>query len=74
MYENQYRPQAFRKDITDDSNSHLQVPASQAEEELNSSDVDDGLPPLEANLNGIKPADFPSDSESESESDSNADS
>ncbi|XP_010253036.1 PREDICTED: probable RNA-binding protein EIF1AD [Nelumbo nucifera] len=55
-------PEIFKTTNKDDSCSHLQRPASQPEEEWNSSD-DDGLPPLEANLNRSRP-NFCSDSES----------
>jgi probable RNA-binding protein EIF1AD len=53
----------------DDSNGSLHGQTSQ-QEELGSSDDDEGLPPIEANTNRIKPFDeFQPDAESDSSSD-----
>ncbi|XP_077216227.1 nucleic acid-binding, OB-fold-like protein [Tasmannia lanceolata] len=60
-------PEIFKTIIADDSNSCSQRPKLQLEEEGNSSD-DDGLPPLEANTNRIRPPEFHSGSESDSDS------
>lgn len=62
------RPEAFKTAIADDP-STSQEPISETVEEMNSSD-DDGLPPLEANLNRVRPAEFRSDSGSDSVSES----
>lgn len=53
----------------DDSNESLHGQKSQQEEELESSD-DEGLPPIEANTNRIKPfGEFQPDGDSDSSSD-----
>ncbi|OVA03640.1 Translation initiation factor 1A (eIF-1A) [Macleaya cordata] len=67
-------PEIFKAAILDGSNGHPQGSTSQAAEDLNSSDddEDDGFPPLEANLNRIRPLEFHSDPESGSESDLNS--
>ncbi|XP_058110682.1 uncharacterized protein LOC131253626 [Magnolia sinica] len=57
-------PEIFKTTVADDPNGHLQRPLSQLEVESNSSD-DDGLPPLEANTNRIRPHELQSDSESD---------
>ncbi|OMO89956.1 Translation initiation factor 1A (eIF-1A) [Corchorus olitorius] len=70
-------PEIFKSSNLDDSiedggatSEGLQRHTSQEEvkDEIDSSD-DDGLPPLEANLNRIKPFELQSDGESDSESD-----
>ncbi|CAK7340001.1 unnamed protein product [Dovyalis caffra] len=63
-------PEIFKSTALDDSNGSLHKNNGQIEEnELDSSD-DDGLPPLEANMNRIKPPELEqSDTESDSGSD-----
>ncbi|XVF24304.1 hypothetical protein REPUB_Repub13aG0116200 [Reevesia pubescens] len=63
-------PEIFKASNLDDAIENEGGGSSKQEEkdELESSD-DDGLPPLEANLNRIKPFELQSDSESESGSD-----
>ncbi|KAI3882576.1 hypothetical protein MKX03_010695 [Papaver bracteatum] len=61
-------PEIYKVTSTEESNAHPQISNSQAAEEgLNSSDDDDGLPPLEANTNRNRPAEL--DPEPDSESD-----
>lgn len=56
--------------MLEDSNGSLETGTSQQEEnELESSD-DDGLPPLEANTNRIRPYELHEESDSGSDSDS----
>ncbi|KAI3991561.1 hypothetical protein MKX01_040571 [Papaver californicum] len=64
-------PEIFRVTATEESNAHPQISNSQAAEELNSSDDedDDGLPPLEANTNRIRPSELDPEPDSESDSD-----
>ncbi|KAM7494699.1 hypothetical protein LguiB_029308 [Lonicera macranthoides] len=63
-------PEIFNSKSLNSSKEDLQREGSlQAENELNSSD-DDGLPPLEANTNRLRPAAFQSDRDSDSDSDS----
>ncbi|XP_062154914.1 uncharacterized protein LOC133862979 isoform X2 [Alnus glutinosa] len=63
-------PEIFKSTNVDDSNGSLHGQTSQQEEELGSSDDDEGLPPIEANTNRIKPFDeFQPDAESDSSSD-----
>ncbi|KAG1365620.1 putative RNA-binding protein EIF1AD [Cocos nucifera] len=61
-------PAVFRTIVADDSKSHVQIPKSGCEEGSNSDD-EDGLPPLEANLNRNRPVELYSDSDSGSDSD-----
>lgn len=56
-----YRPEIFK----DDLNERV---AGQQENETDTSDDDDGLPPLEANTNRLRPFE-PEDSESDSDHD-----
>ncbi|KAF8394812.1 hypothetical protein HHK36_018748 [Tetracentron sinense] len=63
-------PEIFKTAIADNVNGYPQRSTSQPEEgEQNTSD-DDGLPPLEANMNRIRPVDLHSDSKSDSDTDS----
>ncbi|RZC44181.1 hypothetical protein C5167_037127 [Papaver somniferum] len=62
-------PEIFKVTGTEESNAHPQVSNSQAAEELNSSEDEDGLPPLEANTNRIRPIELDPEADSESESD-----
>ncbi|KAG5031650.1 hypothetical protein JHK85_015632 [Glycine max] len=65
-----YRPESFKSAMVDDS---IESTTSQQEHELEGSD-DDGLPPLEANTNRIRPAELQADDEdSESSSDTDDD-
>ncbi|KAH0979318.1 hypothetical protein GBA52_006495 [Prunus armeniaca] len=65
-------PEIFKSTVSDGCNASLQGDTSQQEEnELDSSD-DDGLPPLEANTNRMKPVDWKSDTESNSDSDTDS--
>lgn len=59
-----YRPENFKSAMVDDSNEST---ASQQENELEESD-DDGLPPLEANTNRVRPIELQTDEDSESSS------
>lgn len=68
----QCRPEVFKSTNLDDSNGSLHKQTAQEEEnELESSD-DEGLPPLEANTNRIKPFEAQSDVESDSNSDTDS--
>jgi len=69
----QCRPEIFKSTALDDSSGSLNITNGQLEEnELESSD-DDGLPPLEANMNRIKPPEWEqSDTESNSGSDTDS--
>ncbi|TKY73959.1 RNA-binding protein EIF1AD [Spatholobus suberectus] len=58
-------PENFKSAMVDDSNERT---ASQQENEMEGSD-DDGLPPLEANTNRIRPFELQADEDSESSSD-----
>ncbi|KAK7353507.1 hypothetical protein VNO80_18956 [Phaseolus coccineus] len=58
-------PESFKSAMLDESN---ETSASKQENELGDSD-DDGLPPLEANTNRLRPFDLQSDGDSESCSD-----
>lgn len=64
------RPSIFRSAGLGDCNgdSHSSA-ALQEDNELNTSD-DDGLPPLEANVNRMRPAELQSDTESDSDASS----
>jgi hypothetical protein len=63
------RPEVFKSTNLDDSNGSLHKQTSQEEEnEVECSD-DEGLPPIEANTNRIKPFEVQSDVESDSSSD-----
>ncbi|KAJ6422317.1 hypothetical protein OIU84_027301 [Salix udensis] len=66
-------PEIFKSTAVDDSNESLNITNGQLEEnELESSD-DDGLPPLEANMNRIRPPQLEqSDTENESGSDTDS--
>ncbi|KAI3952251.1 hypothetical protein MKW98_005946 [Papaver atlanticum] len=64
-----HRPEIFKVTGTEESNAHPQVSNSQAAEELNSSEDEDGLPPLEANTNRIRPIELDPEADSESKSD-----
>lgn len=70
---NECRPEAFKSPMLDEPHKNAQGQTSQAEEEddVDSSD-DDGLPPLEANTNRIRPFECYDVKESDSESDSNS--
>ncbi|CAB4279260.1 unnamed protein product [Prunus armeniaca] len=63
-----FLPEIFKFAIPDGCNASLQgdTTSQQEENELDSSD-DDGLPPLEANTNRMKPVDWKSDTESNSD-------
>ncbi|KAL2339491.1 hypothetical protein Fmac_007431 [Flemingia macrophylla] len=60
-------PENFKSARLDDSNSNERTP-SQQENEMEGSD-DDGLPPLEANTNRIRPFELEAEEDSESSSD-----
>ncbi|KAI3944868.1 hypothetical protein MKW92_003756 [Papaver armeniacum] len=62
-------PEIFKVTGTEESNAHPQVSNSQAAEELNSSEDEDGLPPLEANTNRIRPVELDPEADSQSDSD-----
>lgn len=71
--EMQCRPEAFKSLMSDEPHKNTQGQASQAEEENDSeSNEDDGLPPLEANTNRIRPFELYDDKESDSESDTDS--
>lgn len=66
----QCRPLIFRSASLGDCNGDSQSgTALQEDIELNSSD-DDGLPPLEANMNRMRPAELQSGTESDSDASS----
>lgn len=66
----QCRPEIFKSTVADDSNGSLQSQTSKQEEnELDSSD-DDGLPPLVANTNRMRPFELQPDTDSGSDSNS----
>ncbi|OWM87939.1 hypothetical protein CDL15_Pgr000356 [Punica granatum] len=65
-------PEVFKSPTSDEPNNNLKAQTSEAEEEKeNDSDCseDDGLPPLEANTNRIRPFELHTDTESDSDSD-----
>ncbi|KAJ9175589.1 hypothetical protein P3X46_014131 [Hevea brasiliensis] len=65
-------PENFKSTTSDDSNGGLyRNTLQQEDDELDASD-DDGLPPLEANMNRIKPPEFQSDAETNSGSDTDS--
>lgn len=64
------RPAIFKSRATDESNEKLNGNTSQPEIERDSSDDDDdGLPPLEANTNRLRPFELQMEEDSESNSD-----
>lgn len=63
------RPAIFKSGATDESNEKLNGNTSQPEIERDSSDDDDGLPPLEANTNRLRPFELQMEEDSESNSD-----
>uniref|UniRef100_A0A2P2M0L3 Uncharacterized protein n=1 Tax=Rhizophora mucronata TaxID=61149 RepID=A0A2P2M0L3_RHIMU len=66
------RPQIFKSTTSQNPNRNLnRNTAQQLDDELNSSD-DDGLPPLEANMNRMKPLELQMDEESDSGSDADS--
>ncbi|KAJ7965165.1 Nucleic acid-binding, OB-fold [Quillaja saponaria] len=65
------KPEIFKSTIINDSKASLHTNTSQRENGIDSSD-DDGLPPLQANANRIKPIEIQSDSESDSCSDTDS--
>ena len=68
----QCRPEVFKSMVMGDSTGSLERESSQQEEnELESSD-DDGLPPLEANTNRIRPFELHEETDSGSDSDSDS--
>ncbi|GAB4827716.1 hypothetical protein Ancab_034602 [Ancistrocladus abbreviatus] len=60
-------PEVFKSTPIDNSTKDLQGCASRQQENDASSSDDDGLPPLEANMNRIKPFELHSDTESDSD-------
>lgn len=63
------RPAIFKSGATDESNEKLNGNTSRPEIERDSSDDDDGLPPLEANTNRLRPFELQMEEDSESNSD-----
>lgn len=63
------RPAIFKSGATDESNEKFNGNTSQPEIERDSSDDDDGLPPLEANTNRLRPFELQMEEDSESNSD-----
>lgn len=64
-------PEKFKSETLDDSNSNERTASQQEnerEDEMEGSD-DDGLPPLEANTNRMRPFELEADEDSESSSD-----
>ncbi|GLT74054.1 hypothetical protein SLA2020_458750 [Shorea laevis] len=62
-------PEAFKlSDWEGSVQKHTREAAAEAEAEKNDSSDDDGLPPLEANPNRVKPAELQSDSGSDTDS------
>lgn len=67
------RPEIFKSTNSDDANGSLERQACNHEEnDQSESDDDDGLPPLEANTNRMKPMELQTESESDSESDTDS--
>ncbi|XP_043816981.1 probable RNA-binding protein EIF1AD isoform X2 [Manihot esculenta] len=64
-------PEIFKSTTLDDSNGSCKNTSQQEDDELDASD-DDGLPPLEANMNRIKPPELQSDAESDSGSETDS--
>ncbi|KAK9286971.1 hypothetical protein L1049_015379 [Liquidambar formosana] len=65
FFMNKFGPKIFKSTILIDSNGTLHGQMSpQEQDEFNSSD--DGLPPIEANMNRIKPLELQSDSDTDS--------
>ncbi|KAL5538489.1 hypothetical protein UlMin_044403 [Ulmus minor] len=60
-------PEIFKTTILDDSSGSLPRETTQEEENVLESSDDDGLPPLEANTNRIRPFELHSDTESDSD-------
>ena len=66
----QCRPEIFKSTSVDgSSNGSLHGQTSQQEENVLESSDDEGLPPIEANTNRIRPKEFQPDAESDSSSD-----
>ncbi|KAH9767587.1 S1-like domain-containing protein [Citrus sinensis] len=66
-------PEIFKSTNSDDANGSLERQACNHEEnDQSESDDDDGLPPLEANINRMKPMELQTESESDSESDTDS--
>ena len=65
------RPEIFKSTIVEDTKESMQTNTFQQVNETHSSD-DDGLPPLEANTNRMRPFELQVDSDSESGSETDA--
>ncbi|CAK9139799.1 unnamed protein product [Ilex paraguariensis] len=63
-------PDIFKSPIIDSSNADSHRHSPLQEENVSNSSDDDGLPPLEANMNRIKPLELQSDTESDSDTES----
>lgn len=70
MHSNTSQQEEFKSTARHDSNGNLHCSTSQQEEDESNSSDDDGLPPLEANMNRIRPLELQSDAVSDSDSDS----
>lgn len=68
------RPEIFKSTVSDEPCGSLKGHTSKQEETENEHDSsdDDGLPPLEANMNRMRPSEWQSDAESDSDSDSDS--
>ncbi|KAK9913879.1 hypothetical protein M0R45_037683 [Rubus argutus] len=65
-------PEIFKSTVSDEPCGSLKGHISKQEETVNEHDSsdDDGLPPLEANMNRMRPSEWQSDAESDSDTDS----
>ncbi|XP_060213023.1 uncharacterized protein LOC132640448 isoform X2 [Lycium barbarum] len=63
-------PEIFKSTAVESSKPELVSHSDQIEENEDSSDDDDGLPPLEANTNRLNPFQLESETESDSDTDS----
>lgn len=70
LHSNTSQQEEFKSTARHDSNGNLHCSTSQQEEDESSSSDDDGLPPLEANMNRIRPLELQSNAVSDSDSDS----
>lgn len=71
VYYHVVRPELFKSEKVGNCKEDVQAKTSRTEEDEGSSE-DDGLPPLEANTNRLRPHDLTSDEESDSETDTDS--
>lgn len=68
-----FRPEAFKSQIIDTSSKNTPGPASEGDVEETDTSDDDGLPPLETNMNRWRPYELHSGSASNSDADTDTD-